>query len=372
MVEPGDIVIALGAGDINASARELLADAHEGGEPRDAPPTVACGKRRVRTPQPPSSLDLPPASAPSAQRRAVRASRASSAPRGRRSASRSSLGASLGRGLGRAPARDDEPALRRDARSTSTAPRRAGAPRPSPPRAASRLGANIFALDLDARPRPHPRRSRGSPRRRWRAGCRGRILVQVTERKPAAIVALGETYLATADGEPFKRLEPGDPIDLPLVTGLRPESLADDREGTMRTIRRAIDLAAEYERGPLAQRAPLEEVHVDADGAFAIVVGRGAMQLVLGRAAVPPQARSGRARRGRARQARGEGRRHHARQRRPPRARRRPDALSLLALRRIPARRTCRRRRPPRRRTAGRRSRRSWRRPPRTRRSAPV
>ena len=95
-------------------------------------------------------------------------------------------------------------------------------------------------------------------------------------------MALGDTFLATPDGEPFKRLEPGDPVDLPLVTGLRPESLSDDREGTMRTIRRAIDLAAEYERGPLAHRAPLEEVHVQADGTFAVVVGRNATELVLG------------------------------------------------------------------------------------------
>jgi cell division protein FtsQ len=50
----------------------------------------------------------------------------------------------------------------------------------------------------------------------------------------------------------------------------------------MRTIRRAIDLAAEYEHGALARRAPLEEVHVDSDGTFAVVVGRNALQLVLG------------------------------------------------------------------------------------------
>lgn len=142
-------------------------------------------------------------------------------------------------------------------------------------------GANIFSLDLDsarARILADPWISQATLARR----LPGTILVQVTERKPAALVALRDTYLATAEGEPFKKLEPGDPIDLPLVTGLRQESLDDDREGTMRTIRRAIDLAAEYEHGALARRAPLQEVHVDSDGTFAVVVGRSAMQLVLG------------------------------------------------------------------------------------------
>jgi cell division protein FtsQ len=142
-------------------------------------------------------------------------------------------------------------------------------------------GANVFSLDLDsarARILADPWISQATLARR----LPGTILVQVTERKPAALVALRDTYLATAEGEPFKKLEPGDPIDLPLVTGLRQESLDDDREGTMRTIRRAIDLAAEYEHGALAKRAPLEEVHVDSDGTFAVVVGRNALELVLG------------------------------------------------------------------------------------------
>lgn len=143
------------------------------------------------------------------------------------------------------------------------------------------VGANIFSLDLDgarARILADPWIAEAQLARR----LPGTILVQVVERRPAALLALDDTYLVTAEGEPFKRLDLGDPTDLPLVTGLRAENLDDDREGSMRAIRRAIDLAAEYERGPMAKRAPLEEVHIQTDGTFAVVVGRGAMQLVLG------------------------------------------------------------------------------------------
>jgi cell division protein FtsQ len=145
------------------------------------------------------------------------------------------------------------------------------------------IGVNIFAADLDAaraRILADPWVSEASLVRRLPRT----ISIVVTERKAAALVVLGDTYLASADGEPFKKIEINDPIDLPVVTGLRPESLADDRLETTRTIRRAIDLALEFEHGELAKRAPLQEVHVAPDGNFTLVVGRAAMQLVLGMA----------------------------------------------------------------------------------------
>ena len=147
------------------------------------------------------------------------------------------------------------------------------------------LGANVFLADIDAAQGnigADPWVAEVTLARR----LPGTILVHVTERRAAALVALGDTLLTTAEGEPFKKLEPDDPpgdvADLPLVTGLRPESLAEDHDGTTRTIRRAIDLAAEFGRSPLAKRGALEEVHVEADGSYALVVGKSAMQIVLG------------------------------------------------------------------------------------------
>jgi cell division protein FtsQ len=147
------------------------------------------------------------------------------------------------------------------------------------------MGTNVFSADLNAA------RARILAADPWVADATlarrlpSTIQIQITERHAAALVAMGDTFLATAQGEPFKKVDPEDSVDWPLVTGLRPEQFIDDREGALQTVRRAMDLAAEYERGALAKRAPLEEVHVDPDGAFSLIVGRSAMQLVLG---VPP------------------------------------------------------------------------------------
>jgi cell division protein FtsQ len=142
-------------------------------------------------------------------------------------------------------------------------------------------GGNVFALDLErARSRllADPWIHDASIVRR----LPGTVSVQVTERDAAAIVALGDSYLASRDGEIFKRLETGDPTDLPAVTGLTSEAIAEDREAAVRSVRRALDLAAEYERSPLAARAPLQEVHIADGEALTLFVGKTAIALELG------------------------------------------------------------------------------------------
>jgi len=182
-------------------------------------------------------------------------------------------------------------------------------------------GTNVFALDLDAA----RTRLLVDP---WIADAMlsrrlpGTVIVQIVERKAAAVVAMGDTFLTTSEGEPFKKLEPDDPVDLPLVTGLAAESIADDREGTMRTIRRAIDLAAEYDHTPLAKRIPPRR-RTGGDG------------IRHGLTAVSSKARPGGAGGRRARPARHESGRRPAGQRVPPGARRRSNALRYRGTQKI-------------------------------------
>jgi cell division protein FtsQ len=144
-------------------------------------------------------------------------------------------------------------------------------------------GQNVFTLDLErarARLLADPWIKDATLARR----LPGTVTVQVTERDAAALVALGDTYLATRDGDIFKRLEPGDPTDLPVITGLTADGVAADRDGAVQSIRRALDLAAEYEHAPLASRSPLQEVHVEEAARFTLVVGKSAVSLRLGAA----------------------------------------------------------------------------------------
>jgi len=143
-------------------------------------------------------------------------------------------------------------------------------------------GQNIFSVDLDearARLAKDPWVREATLARR----LPGTVVVHVAEREAVAIVALGDLYLTSHTGEIFKRIEPGDPSDLPIITGITTDAVADDREGVAQSIRRALDLAGDYEHGPLAQRARLQEIHLARDGSTTLIVGgKNVIQLSLG------------------------------------------------------------------------------------------
>lgn len=145
-------------------------------------------------------------------------------------------------------------------------------------------GKNIFSVDLEGARRgllADPWIERATVTRK----LPGTVHVTISEREPAAIVSLGDTlYLSAAGGEVFKRLEPGDPTDLVVVTGLGGEGeLVRDRDGVRSLVRRAQDLAADYERLGAPKSFPLQEVHVTDEGGMSLVVGRDAVVLALGK-----------------------------------------------------------------------------------------
>jgi cell division protein FtsQ len=143
-------------------------------------------------------------------------------------------------------------------------------------------GQNIFTIDLDkarARLAADPWIETAEVTRQ----LPGTISIRVTERDAAGIVAMNEgTYLVTRDGAIIKRVEPGDPLDYHVVTGVPLQTLVDDRDGATRTVRRALDLASDYDHSPLAQRSPAEEVHVEPNGDLTLVIGKSGVVLRLG------------------------------------------------------------------------------------------
>jgi cell division protein FtsQ len=144
-------------------------------------------------------------------------------------------------------------------------------------------GQNVFSVNLDgarARLLEDPWIERATISRRLPSTLR----IEVVEREAAALVVLGgDPWLLTRDGEPFKRLDPGDPFDLPVVTGVLAGDLARDRKGATDTIRRGLALAGDWERTSTGRRLAVQEIHVDDDGSFVLVVGKEAISLRMGR-----------------------------------------------------------------------------------------
>ena len=144
------------------------------------------------------------------------------------------------------------------------------------------VGKNIFSIDLEgARIRilQDPWIEKAMVRRKLPST----ITVEVTEREASAAVTVGsEIYLCTHDGELFKHVEPGDPVNLVVITGLSADQISQDRPGSIKRIRAALDLMMDYEqRGP-SRRLALEEINLGEDGTTRLVVGKEAVTLELG------------------------------------------------------------------------------------------
>jgi len=145
------------------------------------------------------------------------------------------------------------------------------------------VGQNIFSIDLES----GRNAILGDP---WiekvtvTRKLPGTIQIDVVEREAAALVAVGsDLYLSTRQGELFKKPDDGDPFDLPVVTGCKPDDVAKDRAAAVLTIKRALDLVADYERTALARTLPVQEAHLDDDGALVLAVGKTPILLHMGK-----------------------------------------------------------------------------------------
>jgi cell division protein FtsQ len=144
------------------------------------------------------------------------------------------------------------------------------------------VGQNIFAIDL-------PRAGAMITQDPWveRATVTrtlpSTISIDVLEREAAALAAIGgELYLASRDGDLFKKIGEGDPSDLPVVTGIPPAQVVSDRHGVVLSVKRALDAAEELDRVGVSKRYPVQELHLERDGALSVTIGREAIALSLG------------------------------------------------------------------------------------------
>ena len=112
------------------------------------------------------------------------------------------------------------------------------------------------------------------------------IAIEIREHAAAAIVALGELYLADASGHPFKRaeLETGEGEGLPIITGIERTSYAANPDAAAATVREAISAWSSWQS---AVRPAIGEVHVDPHGAVTLHTYDPAIAIQLGAVGTP-------------------------------------------------------------------------------------
>jgi cell division protein FtsQ len=143
-------------------------------------------------------------------------------------------------------------------------------------------GANLFRTSTDAieaRLARNPWIARARVSRRLPDGLR----IDIRERQPAALVILGNPYLADAQGRPFKRavLERGEADGLPVVTGISRAAWQHAPETGAAAVREALAVDARWRA--VAGRPAIGEIHLDRGG-ITLYTLDGAVALLLGRA----------------------------------------------------------------------------------------
>ncbi len=142
-------------------------------------------------------------------------------------------------------------------------------------------GQNLLALHLKAI-------GQQVARNPWIASVRvqrffpGTVALSVTERKPVAVANLGLLYYLDAQGEPFKPLNFGDNLDLPVVTGLSDDGLTTDPAGTRAALKGACDLLGALQQHGSFILADVSEIHYDRDHGFTLFTTSGAVPIRIG------------------------------------------------------------------------------------------
>ncbi|MCB9597966.1 MAG: FtsQ-type POTRA domain-containing protein [Sandaracinaceae bacterium] len=148
-------------------------------------------------------------------------------------------------------------------------------------RAGLALGANVFDVapeDAEAALLEHPWIEEASVTRR----LPGSYTIEVRERRPVALLALGDVFLVSENGAVFKAVEDDDPIDLPVITGIERERFTHDRVYRTSILLEAVALLHDYRGAGLARREPIGEVHVERDDGLSLYIGGDATYVRLG------------------------------------------------------------------------------------------
>jgi cell division protein FtsQ len=69
-----------------------------------------------------------------------------------------------------------------------------------------------------------------------------RVLIEVEERSPKAVLAMGRLYYVDDEGVVFTEVGEGDKLGLPMITGLRPEQLSARDPALRRRLKEALRL----------------------------------------------------------------------------------------------------------------------------------
>ncbi len=143
-------------------------------------------------------------------------------------------------------------------------------------------GVNLLTVELDAivlRLKRHPWLRSAAVYRRFP----DQLIVEVEERSPRGVLAVDKLYYLDENAEIFTRLFPGDSIDYPLFTGLKPNEIINNGLAVQDTLRVAMGLLDKLDKfSSELSVSDLSEIRLNLDEGVSLLTRSGQL-VVLGK-----------------------------------------------------------------------------------------
>ena len=142
--------------------------------------------------------------------------------------------------------------------------------------------ASLARLDLkevSSRLAKHPWVEKAKVKRDW---TRKALIIEVQERVPQALILLEDLYLVDRHGEVFKKAEPKDRLDLPVLTGLNRREIMEREPQAADLLRQAVELLELLGQRKVFTSRDVSEIRLSKQNGLTIFTLNGAMPIRLG------------------------------------------------------------------------------------------
>jgi len=138
--------------------------------------------------------------------------------------------------------------------------------------------------ELSSRLAQHPWVENARVQRDW---SRKALIIEVKERVPQALILFEDLYLVDQHGEVFKKADPKERIDFPVLTGLSRKEVTQKDPQAIRLILQSLELLEHLRQRRVFNIKGVSEIHLSRQNGVTLFTVDGAMPIRLGTAEFP-------------------------------------------------------------------------------------
>jgi len=138
---------------------------------------------------------------------------------------------------------------------------------------------NLDLREISSRLAKHPWVEKAKVKRDW---SRRALIIEVQERIPQALILLDDLYLVDRHAEVFKKAEPRDQLDFPVLTGLDTREVMERDKQAVNLVGQALELLGILRQRKIFTPRDVSEIHLSKQNGLTIFTLKGGIPIRLG------------------------------------------------------------------------------------------